>query len=246
MRSGSSDGCGRSSWRRPRGRRGGARRTPPARGSSPGRSCGRRRRSRRPTPRARAGKSGSKRRNMNRAQAGMFDQMARPSAPSGAMSPVETSSGTTISTRPSIVSGSGGTGGGGDDVRGPARARPRRLLGRGRRDDLAVVDAGPGGGIGESSAAVAELARVGDLAAQRGRGRRRRRAEVDAVVRGAAAAGEVAVERADRDRARRRAPGRCPMHGPQAGSRMRAPAREQVASTRRCARSGRGSGGSRA
>ena len=33
----------------------------------------------------------------------MFDQMATPSAPSGAMSPVETSSGTTISTRPSIV-----------------------------------------------------------------------------------------------------------------------------------------------
>jgi hypothetical protein len=43
----------------------------------------------------------------------MFDQIARPSAPSGAMSPVDTSSGTTISTRPSIVSGSGGTSGGG-------------------------------------------------------------------------------------------------------------------------------------
>ena len=61
---------------------------------------------------ARAGNSGSKRRNMWRAQAGMFDQIARPSTPSGAMSPVDTSSGTTISTRPSIASGTG-TGAGG-------------------------------------------------------------------------------------------------------------------------------------
>src|SRR5712691_5052853 len=67
---------------------------------------------------ARAGNPGSKRRNMERAQAGMFDQIASPSAPSGAMSPVETSSGTTISTRPSIASGSGGTGGGGTMLAG--------------------------------------------------------------------------------------------------------------------------------
>src|SRR5437588_198682 len=51
------------------------------------------------------------------AQAGMFDQIASPSVPSGAMSPVDTSSGTTTSTRPRISSPSGGTGG------GPARGR---------------------------------------------------------------------------------------------------------------------------
>src|ERR1700749_830461 len=61
------------------------------------------------------------------AQSGMLDHRLIPIAPSGAMSPVETSSSTTIVTRPSIVSGSGlpfggaaMLSGGGPSVRGPA------------------------------------------------------------------------------------------------------------------------------
>src|SRR4051794_41807755 len=46
------------------------------------------------------------------AQSGMFDHRLMPIAPSGAMSPVETSSPTTIVTRPEIASGSGQPGGG--------------------------------------------------------------------------------------------------------------------------------------
>jgi hypothetical protein len=46
------------------------------------------------------------------AQSGMFDHRLIPIAPSGAMSPVETSSPTTIVTRPEIVSGTGQPGGG--------------------------------------------------------------------------------------------------------------------------------------
>ena len=52
--------------------------------------------------------------------------------------------------------------------------------------------------------ALPQLARVRDLAPQRGRRRRRRRAEVHPVVGSAAAAGEVSVERPHRHRARRR------------------------------------------
>jgi len=50
---------------------------------------------------------------MNRAQAAMFDHTDIAIAPSGAMSPVDTSSGTTMSTSPSISSGNDpGRGGG--------------------------------------------------------------------------------------------------------------------------------------
>src|SRR5688572_16867494 len=47
------------------------------------------------------------------AHSGMFDQRLIPSAPSGAMSPVETSSSVTMMMRPSSSSGSGQPSGGG-------------------------------------------------------------------------------------------------------------------------------------
>ena len=199
-RSGSCGGCGRSSSRRRHGRRGTAPRTPPARATTPGRSCGPPTTIPPPHSSARAGKSGSKRRNMNCAQAGMFDQIARPSAPSGAMSPVETSSGTTMSTRPAISSGSGGTARRRDDVRALLELDPAAVLRR--QDDLAVVDLRVGGRRRQLRQ-PAELARVGDPPMQRGRRRGRRRAEVDAVAGRPAAPGEVAVERAHRDGAGR-------------------------------------------
>ena len=100
------------------------------------------------------------------------------------------------------------------------RARPRR---RAPARGCAVwTTSGRAGGRRERSAA-AELARVGDHAGEhRGRGDRGR-AEVDLIVGRAAAAGEVAVEgaqRVDPDG------GAWPMptHGPQAGSSMRTPA----------------------
>src|ERR687895_1576839 len=56
---------------------------------------------------------GSRRQNMYFAHSGMFDQRLIPRAPSGAISPVETSSSTTMVIRPSSASGSGRPSGGG-------------------------------------------------------------------------------------------------------------------------------------
>src|SRR4051795_10413597 len=159
----------------------------------------------------------------------MFDHRLMPIAPSGAMSPVETSSATTIVTRPAIVSAGGSPFGGGTVLSGrgvsaagaaagPGGAaswggaadacRPRDLggvrgVGLRRRDDLAVVDLRARLHRADVRG-LAEGARVGDLAAQRGRRRRGGGAEVDPIAVGPAAAGEVAVERAHRRDARRR------------------------------------------
>ena len=166
----------------------------------PGRSCGRRRRTRRPTASARVVELRVEAAEHEVARRpGCSPRRAMPSAPSGAMSPVEMSSPTTISTRPvDRLRRRLGTRGGGDDVVAPRhldRAPPPRAE---RRQDLAVVDARVAGG-GASVPRLGRAPRGSVICAGSARGRRgRRRAEVDRVVRGAAAAGEVAVERAQR------------------------------------------------
>ena len=131
----------------------------------------------------------------------MFDQIASPSAPSGAMSPVETSSGTLIRIRPSICWASGNGSGGGTMLRPFSSSIPAPSGRWG--DDLAVVHVRVRRGWRELRH-LAQLARIGDLAAQRRRCGGCGRAEVDLVARRAAAAGEVPVERPHRDGAGRR------------------------------------------
>ena len=112
-----------------------------------------------PRRRARAGKSGSKRTNMNEAQASMFDQTDIAITPSGAMSPVETSSPTTMSTSPSTDSGSAGGGA------GATRFGPRSTAtgsAPSPRGGMMIVSCprGSGGGEGARSVATTPLGSV--------------------------------------------------------------------------------------
>ena len=114
------------------------------------------------------------------------------------------SSGCTVATLASIESGSGSCSG------GVLMFGPRGIsivLGLvlvGRREDVQVVDVRLQLRHLEHLGRVAVLARVADLALDHRHRRDGRRAQVDAVVVGAAAAGEVAVHRAQRVGARRR------------------------------------------
>ena len=150
----------------------------------------------------------------------MFDQMATPSAPSGVMSPVETSSGTTISTRPSIVSGRGGTSGGGTMFVPFSSSTPLPSSG-GAMNCPSVTD---GSGLGSGGSSGGSPRSRGSVISPR-----------SAVA--AAVAGEQRYTRSPGVPLR---PGKfrlkvrtetapaagawpMPMHGPQAGSRIRAP-----------------------
>src|ERR687886_1191331 len=93
---------------------------------------------------ARSWNSGSCRRNMYLAHSGMFDQRLIPKAPSGAMSPVETSFSTTITTRPSKSSASGRPSGGGT-IFGPLMISTDRAS-SGSGGGLVWGGAGGGGG----------------------------------------------------------------------------------------------------
>ncbi len=86
------------------------------------------------------------------------------------------------------------------DVRSLHDLDPSRLV-RGRgNEDVRVVDTGIHRRDRERRLR-AQVARIGDDAAQRRRGRRGRAAQVDLIVVRAAPAGEVPIERADRDAA---------------------------------------------
>ena len=100
---------------------------------------------------ARAGSSGSIRRNTKRAIAATFDRKAITSAPSGERSPVETSSPTTMSTAPETASGSGACTGGGWMFGPRMTSDLRRFRGGRRRDDLSVVRFRPAGHRRESA-----------------------------------------------------------------------------------------------
>ena len=152
---------------------------------------------------ARRGNSRSRCWNVNSAIAGTFDRYAITVAPSGERSPVEMSSGATIRTRCSSSSGRGFCSGGGL-MFGPrgtsidaasssgAGARMCRCTTSGRaRRPLRKLDR-------------RELSRVGDPAGQHRSGGDGRGAQVDLVVRRSASAGEVAIERPQGGRARRR------------------------------------------
>src|SRR5829696_5026612 len=145
-----------------------------------------------PHLRARSWNSGSWRRNMYFAHSGMFDQTLIPKAPSGAISPVETSPSTTIRTRPSSVSGSGRPSGGG------TMFGPRTI------STLCASSGGGGDRMWRSSTAGLRDAGVicggspssrgSEISLKRRRGGRRRGAEVDLVPWRSAPTREVAVE----------------------------------------------------
>jgi hypothetical protein len=79
----------------------------------------------------------------------MFDQRLTPTAPSGAMSPVETSSPTTMVTRPSIVSGTGRPGGGGT-IDGPRSISTARASSGGGGERIWRSSTAGGDGAGAS------------------------------------------------------------------------------------------------
>src|SRR3712207_9310050 len=98
---------------------------------------------------------GSCLRNMYFAHSGMFDQRLIPMAPSGAISPVETSSSTKMVIRPSSASGSGRPSGGGK-MFGPLTISTDRASsgggGRGLwRSSIHGVEGGGGKGGGSSN-----------------------------------------------------------------------------------------------
>src|SRR5918999_3432030 len=139
---------------------------------------------------------GSCRRNMYFAHSGIFDQRLIPRAPSGAISPVETSSSTTMVIRPSSTSGSGRPSGGGTmfgsyDLDGPSLLRWRWV------QDLTIVYQRVGG-CRRNFRWIFKFVRVGDFALERGHRSRCRRAEVDLIPLRPAPAREVAVEGPDR------------------------------------------------
>ena len=136
--------------------------------------------------------SGSKRRKVNLAISGTFDRNDMTSTPSGARSPVEMSSSTTMVTVASSESGSSGASGGGL-MFGPRGISMPEASSSGAGSRICRSStAGFAGASGSSG--TPELARVGDDAAQSRRRRRRRAREVDLVRRCPRTSREVPVE----------------------------------------------------
>ena len=170
--------------------------------SSPARSCGRRRRCRHPTPLRAPGSRGRSAGTCSGRTRGCSTRWRRRARRRAPCPRSRRRRARRSATRPSIASGRGGTSGGGTMFEPFSSSTPLPLSG-GAMNCPSVTD-GSGARRRRQLRRLPQVAGVRDLAPQRGRGRRCRRAEVDAVAGRAAAAREVPVEGPHGDGARRR------------------------------------------